>query len=178
MEINMPNLFILFAILSFSSIASARSFTFVTDRPELVPVEWNYREVASHRNFPGCQGWDFLQGTGWFPSTWYTDYTPVLEQGAYTVETKHSSLRAKYCAAKMDPYNALRMELDNSEGVNTPLHGFVAIVPDGMSNDVTVECSIDLQSEVADLLVCGKAHVLQTNEPVVVRVVLVEGLPQ
>jgi hypothetical protein len=137
------------ALLSSPALA-ATTFEFIPDHPELIPALWNYREVAT-RTVIGCRQWDVLQGTGWFQATWYTDYTPVAQGNVYTVTPKQK-LAAKICAAKMDPYNSVRMEAGE-------LRGSFSIHPDGFASETRISCRPDPEGSEYNSLVCDEAHV-------------------
>lgn len=137
-----------------SSPAAATTFEFIPDHPELVPVLWNYREMAT-RTVIGCRQWDVLQGTGWFQATWYSDYAPAFQGKAYTVTPKQS-LAAKICAAKMDQYNSVRMEAGS-------LRGSFSINPDGIASETSISCRPDPEASEYETLVCDEAHVAVPN---------------
>ncbi|HYX38187.1 MAG TPA: hypothetical protein VE954_34230 [Oligoflexus sp.] len=133
-----------------SSPAAATTFEFVAENNEVIPVLWNYREVAT-RKVVGCRQWDVLQGTGWFQATWYTDYTPKADNTLYTVEPK-PTLGARICAARMDAYNSVRVEAG-------ALRGSFSVNPDGLSNETTITCRPNPAGTEYDNLVCDEAHV-------------------
>ena len=144
-----------------SSFASAISFEFAPDRSELVPTAWTQREVSTS-GILGCRQWDVLQGTGWFPATFYTEYTPVLNNGIYRVEHKQK-WTAKFCAAKMDAYNTVRLEMRSDLVEEGLLRGFFHINPNGISNETTINCRFNPASTY-DTLSCDEALVSVPKE--------------
>jgi hypothetical protein len=137
-----------------SSPAAATTFEFIPDHSELVPVLWNYREMAT-RTVIGCRQWDVLQGTGWFQATWHIDYTPVAQGNVYSV-THKQKLAAKICAAKMDQYNRVRMEAGS-------LRGSFSVIPDGFANETSISCRPNPEAEEYNNLACDEAHVAVPN---------------
>lgn len=104
--------------------------------------EWEYRESSTRSRFwVGCWMYDFLQGSGWFPSTWYQYIDPTETDGSddnleYAVDR---TLRAKYCNAQPDQYNYLDVKHIEEDG--TVLDGFLRIFPDDTtSTSITVRC--------------------------------------
>jgi hypothetical protein len=138
------------AALLTTPAAAATTFEFIPENPELVPVLWNYREMAT-RTVIGCRQWDVLQGTGWFQATWYSDYTPVLQGSFYTVTLKQK-LAAKICAAKMDQYNSVRMEAGE-------LRGSFSINPNGVASETSISCRPNPEGTEYTSLSCDEAHV-------------------
>ncbi len=154
-------LLILANLLAISPLASAISFEFAPDRSELVPTVWTQREVST-RGILGCRQWDILQGTGWFPATFYTEYSPSLSNGIYRVEHKQK-WPAKLCAAKMDAYNTVRLEMRSDLVEEGLLRGFFHINPNGISNETTINCRFNPAS-TSDTLSCDEAQVLVPKE--------------
>jgi hypothetical protein len=133
-----------------SSTAAATTFEFVSEHNTVVPVLWSFREVAT-RTVIGCRQWDVLQGTGWFQATWHTEYTPEAQENVYRVTPKQK-LAAKICAAKMDPYNRVRVEAGE-------LRGSFALIPDGFASETSIVCRARPEGTEYDNLVCDEAHV-------------------
>jgi hypothetical protein len=154
-----PTLHALFTAAFLSTpAAAATTFEFIPDTEGLVPVLWNYREVAT-RTVIGCRQWDVLQGTGWFQATWYSDYTPALQGSVYTVTPK-PKLAAKICAAKMDQYNSVRMEAGD-------LRGSFSIHPDGLASETSISCRPNPEGTEYTSLSCDEAHVFVPENGIV-----------
>jgi len=103
--------------------------------PGLAAQQWFYREVATRKVW-GCYGYDFLQGSGWFLSTWYRTYT-FAPSAAGPVVNLERTLRAAACAARMDGINELTVSLATPEG---PITGSFRVIPDGASTFANVAC--------------------------------------
>jgi len=144
----------LLALLS-TPAAAATTFEFVSEQNAVVPVLWNYRELAT-RTVIGCRQWDVLQGSGWFQATWYTDYTPLAEGNVYKVKHQQK-LGPKICAAKMDQYNSVRVEAG-------ALRGSFSVNPDGFANETSVTCRPNPAGSEYDNLVCDEAHVAVSGQ--------------
>ena len=64
-------------------------------------MQW--REQTTRRWLPGCQWYDVLQGSGWFPATFYYDFAAVEEDEAtYLFTFEQRKPLATYCGAKTD----------------------------------------------------------------------------
>ncbi|RZA21242.1 MAG: hypothetical protein EOP10_16995 [Proteobacteria bacterium] len=169
----MKSIFFLTGLLVFPMAASAKTFTFTTNRDDFKVGDWKYRELATNLQLPGCQGWDILQGSGWFPMTWHDEYSPSVNGNVYTFETKNSLAR-KYCNAKMDEYTALRIYLGSGDGDAAPMRGYIALNPDGTESEISVQCRYKVVPGDSYTIWCDEAHVLVGEEPVVVHLEFIE----
>lgn len=145
------------AVAHIAVAASAGTLVVSTPSEDVVVTEWNHREVAS-RKWPGCWEYDFLQGTGWFPSTWHNDFEPSFDEyeDAYVIETKRT-WRQRYCASAMDQYNYVQIEWVDADG--TVLHGRFSVVPGGESDDVEIGCSVSHPKDPYNAITCDDAVV-------------------
>ena len=113
------------------------------DSGKLTYGQWEYREISTRSRFwAGCWGYDFLQGSGCFPSTWYTYIEPTTRENSddlfYSVDR---TARACYCHAKPDQINSLSITHTTDDG--SLLEGYLRIVPDFSvdATAVTVRCA-------------------------------------
>jgi hypothetical protein len=147
----------LFALTHLAFAASAGTLVVSPSSEDVVVTQWNHREVAT-RNWLGCREYDFLQGTGWYSSTWHNDFESIFDdyENAYTFETKRT-WRQRYCASEMDQYNYVQVEWIDANG--TVLHGRFSIVPGGQSDDVEIECSVSHSNDPYNAITCDDAVV-------------------
>ncbi len=137
----------------------AQSFTFVPDREELSVTVWHYREVSTRTWLPGCMLPDVLQGTGWFPNTFYTDYSPRATAEGFEVILEPGKM-ARYCAAQMDAYNSLRLELSRSDAPDGVWGGSFSVIPDAAAGkEATVHCRLQISEDPLASLLCEPAHI-------------------
>lgn len=144
-----------FAMTHLAVAASAGTLVVSTSTEDVVVTEWNHREVAT-RKWLGCWEYDFLQGTGWYPSTWHNDFEPVFDDDLYVFETTRT-WRQRYCASEMDQYNDVQIEWVDADG--TVLHGRFSVVPGGDSEDVEIGCYISDVSDSYNAITCDDAFV-------------------
>ena len=99
-----------------------------SDNGKLSYGQWEYRELSTRsRWWLGCWSYDVLQGTGWFPSTWYQYIDPTEDNGQLFYQTDRTA-RACYCDVQPDEFNSLTLTHVTDEG--TELDGFLRIFPD------------------------------------------------
>ncbi len=146
----MKFLVVLAAFVLSAQFVFAANLTVVPETPGVSVISWDFREIST-KKFPGCWQYDFLQGTGWYPRTWYKNYLPVPVEESYVFSPKQT-LTAKYCSAKMDQYNYVNIQKVTE---NSTLNGQFSIVPDGLTAEVNIYCTTSGES-----LVCENAHVL------------------
>jgi len=101
----------------------------------LVPQQWLYREIATHK-VVGCYDYDYLQGSGWFLASWNRTY-PFIASAAGPVVNLQRTARATACLAKMDEFNHVNMSLAASTG---PVAGSSRVVPGGASTFASATC--------------------------------------
>ena len=143
------------------AIPSAHAATLIvsTGSDYVAAVDWEYRSVAT-RHWLGCWQYDVLQGSGWYPSTYYNTYTP--EQSGYDYRfTTDSGFWRNYCAAQMDQYNHVRLQYQGIDG--TLYQGSFRVIPDGDSRETNIECWIDESRDSYNQLDCDDPHVIWSN---------------
>lgn len=150
---------LLFAFTHVAFAASAGTLVVSPESEDLIVTQWNHREVAT-RNWFGCREYDFLQGTGWYSSTWHNDFEPAFDvdddDNVYTFETKRT-WRQRYCASEMDQYNYVQLEWIDADG--TVLHGRFSVIPGGQSDDVEIGCSVNHSNDPYNAITCDDAVV-------------------
>ena len=148
------------ALLSISSV-QAGTLVVAVNGGNPVPVDWEYRSVTSRSWVPGCTWWDFLQGSGFFPATYYTTYMPVQEGNTYTFQTMRGFWQT-LCGAQMDEYNSLRFEFATMVG-NTTYSGQFRVIPGGDSGEASTSCWIDESKDVYNQIQCDNPTVQWEN---------------
>jgi len=156
---------------SFATKGSSKTLTITIDDPALVPTAWQYRELTTRTWAPGCYQYDVLQGSGWFPMTFYKDIEPSVsvDQRTYTYVTGDRSWMASYCGATMDKVgNYVFVELIDRNG-NLIAAGTFNVIGEGATNHADVRCRVQPQPDSdRDLLVCpdalvGSGPIFQVN---------------
>lgn len=136
----------------------------------LVPAGWQYREIAKRTWLPGCYLYDVLQGSGWFPATFYKDVEPDVsfDGQTYTYITGNRSWHAGYCGAEMDTVgNYVFLDvLDDSQALVAS--GTFNVIGLGDSQHAQVHCRIQDQPDWdVNLVLCNDALVGPGNTFVV-----------
>ena len=148
----MKRLPVLLLALLCSKSAYAGTLVITSDDNNLVPLEWEYKEIATRQWLPGCSWWDFLQASGWFPATWFSYYTPSAEATSYRFETRSTWAR-RYCGSSLNEYNHVRMNY--TDVVNgTVYEGSFRVIPGGANNHVNIQCWIDDSNDYGRPLQC------------------------
>jgi hypothetical protein len=148
----------------FSPAKDSTLFVFVAEDERLQPQIWHYRAVASRR-WPLCMSYDVLQGGGWFPSTWHENLALTREGASYRVAVAQHG-RQKFCDARIDPYNALEVEV-HQEGDAPALHGQFSVNPNGSESTARVICRPLKTEDPYNNLTCSEAVVKVARDTVV-----------
>ncbi len=138
-------------------LSAGLALSIAPDASGIVPSTWEYRELST-RNIFGCNDYDILQGTGWFPATWYKTYPFMAAGDTFVVNLEHT-FRAFLCAAQMDPYNSVYVERVDAGAVGGKLAGRFGVVPDGTSGETTITCMRNPSGDPDRTLTCEDAHV-------------------
>ena len=99
--------FAIFLILSFSlsglALSRVSTITVSTNgNAEVTFGSMQYREQSTRNFLPGCYHYDVLQGSGWFPATFYQDIEPKTYDQGIQYEIPKRSWLARYCGAETD----------------------------------------------------------------------------
>lgn len=129
-------------------LVNAGTLTVTTSNgTNLTLKDWEYREISTRSGwYLGCWEYDFLQGSGWFRSTWRQEIAPISNGNAtntVSYEVQRTS-RANYCNSMPDEINFIDLEYALDDG--TVLEGYARIVPDETQEsegkqEVTIQCA-------------------------------------
>jgi len=93
----------LLLLLSSAAYSRPKSVTVMFEEPTMVFHSLQLREQTTRALLPGCTWPDVLQGTGWFPATFYSDIQPTLiDPNTVNYKLVKRSALAVYCGAVTD----------------------------------------------------------------------------
>ena len=119
------------------------SFTVKTDDPDFDFMDmWTSRQKTTKTWLPVCYMYDFLQGSGFFPMSWYDDAEVSFSQSGTTRIATYETTRcawASLCGARAD-LNHYRIIYEGTSG-SSFLEGYFRIVPDhSAETTTTIKC--------------------------------------
>ncbi len=154
-------------LVSSSAFARIKTATVTVSDPALKPTQFTLREQTTRSWLPGCTHYDVLQGTGWFPATFYFNADPSQQaDGVYFYKVPQPSPLSKYCAAKTDNVaNGLSMEYKNAQG-DTIAYGGLAYRIEAKGQDVVeVLCQWNQgQNGDASWITCPEVTVSEADD--------------
>jgi|GEM_PF-7038389 len=147
--------------------ATADTLTVTSSSPTVTAERFEYRRVSTRVWYPwvGCWTYDVLQGSGWFPTTWYHDEAFDADG---SVELSRNWVE-NYCAAEMDEINGAWFTYTDPQLPGRVLRGNFRVVPGAGTSDA-VTCRVTDTANTYRNFECTDATAAIDERDVAVRI--------